>query len=247
MIFRLPRRVYRPLPEGQDWTLTPIDGEDAIVINEALDEDGRKAALKAAIKSLNRGRGAWLPLPVILAGDWLARKASTPMGSAVTASVLTAGVLYGVGALDDGKDPIAEPPTVVTVQPAPTPAATPSLRPSTRAPGTLPPTSPTGLPSVITVIRPHRSESAADGGPVRTPHPSPTRTASQGADGRPTTAAPEATTPPPAPTSGPTGVVAEPSAPASAPPQGAVDAACGRIALDVRLDPLLGGDVCLLG
>lgn len=260
MIARMPRYEYRPLPETQDWIITKDDGEDLIVINEALDSDERKAALKAAYGAWRRSQGPVAGLLLLLTGAaaWASEEARqwvrTPLGSAVTASAITASMVYGITDLSrDDPTPAAEPPTIVTVQPVPTPSATPSREPSTRATARPRPTPTGGQPTVITVARPTRSAPPTRR-PTRSTRPSQqpsVKATTAGPDPVPTGAAVSTPTPPPPPTpppvatSPPVGVVAEPDTPAAAPE--VASGTCGGIALDVRLDPLANVDACLLG
>ncbi|MDX3109559.1 hypothetical protein [Nonomuraea angiospora] len=248
----MPRVIYQRLPEDQDWSVSKTDDEGVIIIiNEALEGAARKRAWRTAYRSI-RGLPAWMPIPVVVAGDWVARKTHTPMGSAVTASVLTAAAIYGVTSLDGDEHPSAEPPIIVTVQPTPTPAVTPSRKPSSRSTRAPEPTLTGGPPTVITVVHPTRSTPPMQPPtrrPLRSPHPSQqssvrATTAAPGPGGTPTSAAVDTPTPPPPAATSPPGIVAESSNPAA--PQPAASS-CGGIALGVDLDPLANVDACLLG
>src|SRR5690606_29174820 len=179
---RYHRVVYRSLPEGQEWAVVEIDGEQVIVISEALDEEARKRARKAARASI-LGRGALLPLPVIAGAEWLRDRLQSPMSAAIVASTVTMTGAYAVAELTtDDPAIVAGPPVVVTVTPEattagprPTPTRTPaarSERPTPRRESTRPVPSgpaPTWPPTRV----------------VRTGQPTPARTTRPPADDRP--------------------------------------------------------------
>lgn len=259
MIARLP--LYVALPEDQDWTFGEIDGEQVILINEALDDEGRREARKAAYASLRKGFPAWVSLPLITAGSWLSDRVRTPFGSAVTASVLTAVAVYGVTTPNGQPRPIADPPSVVTLHPTvestvlatplPTMAGTRTSsppathRPARTRPAAQPDRSSEPAPT-RSAISPRRRD---DGRPA--PHPSPT-SAPPTAAATPTTQAPapEAALEPPAagirlqatPGDGAAGDLSVLDSPGSL----GADTACGGIHVGATLDPVLGLDLCLL-
>ncbi|MGI5288351.1 hypothetical protein ACQEVF_34125 [Nonomuraea polychroma] len=244
MISYIPRVVYRPLPDGQDWTVLKENGKSLIAIKQALDEPGRQRAEKAARASIRRRRGPVAGAAAFIAGAgvWAGEKARdavrTPAGSATVASILATGAVYAITETARHEHPpIAEPPAVVTVlETPPVPTAgtfSPSIR-ETRPPETRP--------------TPTRGATA----PAR-----PTRTSPPPQARQPPPTAPNPETDQPTATAVPTTTAEpedEPSAPAPPPatsapppPPAATAASCGGTALDVRLDPLLGLDACLLG
>ncbi|MEV4371683.1 hypothetical protein AB0J71_31750 [Nonomuraea sp. NPDC049637] len=268
MIARMPRYTYRALREGTDWILDTDDGDNLIIINEALDDADRRAALKAAYASIRRGRGPVAGLIALLAGAAaVAVKAAreairTPAGSAVAASVMTAGLVYGVGELRHSP-PLAAPPAVITLWDTPDAVTSPSTsarstrtpppHPATMAPGTSGEELPERRPASIVSPPPSRDRAPTQR-PSRTPPP-----ATVPPTTRPTTAPPTrgADTSPPATATPETDAprtraeAADPptsEAPAPTPQKAAApEERCDGIALDVTLDPLLGVDACLLG
>lgn len=246
---RLPRVIYQPMPEGQDWSVTRIADEDVVLINELLDDGQRRAARRAAFRSI-RGIPAWVPIPVVAAGDWLSRKARGPMGSAAAASILTAAAFYGITALDGGEHPIAQPPSVVTVTGSPTAARPPdSPSPSARSTRSRPP-EPSGHKRSDEPAARAPATSTRTARPTRTTPPAAASPSGQ-AQVEDVAEEPSQSTPPSAAeTSATQAEAAESAAPAAAsepPPQGVDAATCGGVALDVRLDPLPGVNACLLG
>ncbi|MFG3439856.1 hypothetical protein ACGF0J_21635 [Nonomuraea sp. NPDC047897] len=265
MIARLPRIIYKRLPDGQDWTVLKVDGEAVIVVNEALGDSERRAARKAARASIHRDSStAWIPLPLVVGADWLARKSSTPLGAAVSASVITGAAVYGITTSSSQPTHIAEPPAVVTVQ------ATPTGTPTTTPPASATPTRRSKS------ARPNLPASTAP--PLRTDftlppqEPTPDRTARPARTTRPPAPPTEATSPPatePSARPEPPTTQATPSLPATAqarssvqsPPSAEAEppaadapttamagqAGCSGIRLRVDLDPLADLDTCLLG
>lgn len=264
---RYHRVVYRSLPEGQEWAVVEIDGEQVIVISEALDEEARKRARKAARASI-LGRGALLPLPVIAGAEWLRDRLQSPMSAAIVASTVTMTGAYALTELTtDDPPPVAHPPVIVTLTAEATPAPTASHEP---APTRTRPPSRSGRPTARRDPaarptpegpRPTQAAPTRTTRPTRTPEPReapedrPTRTEQEPAaavtrtseppvsSGREPTREPARppTTPPP---------VADDPPPADTPPASDPPALTGRdcrgIHVGVPLDPLLNLDLCLL-
>lgn len=264
---RYHRVVYRSLPEGQEWAVVEIDGEQVIVISEALDEVARKRARKAARTSI-LGRGALLPLPVIAGAEWLRDRLQSPMSAAIVASTVTMTGAYAVAELTtDDPAIVAGPPVVVTVTPEattagprPTLTRTPaarSERPTPRRESTRPaltgsaPTraARTGQPTPARTTRPPAEDRAGDRRATRSAAPAEASAEVRAArtSGPPGTAGPRPT-PTTAATTPPEVADDPPSAsdpPASGPPALA-GRDCGGIHVGLPLDPLLNLDVCLL-
>lgn len=246
MISRLPRVVYAALPDGQDWTTSTIGDETVILINELLDERGRRRARKAAHASLRTGGPqAWLPLPVVVAGGWIGRKARSPFGSAMLASVVTAGAVYGLvgpGARDEPPR-LADPPVIVTIHQTPAPAST---RHATARPTRTRPSVSAGASRTVPPVRSTRSTSPPGTPPPRTTPPAATtpQPSQPVEDGGQETAEP-ALTPPPQPPTEEAEAPADP--PTTAPTLEQAAASCRGSGLDVRVDPVLDVDACLLG
>lgn len=255
---RYRRVLYRELPEGQTWMITDIDGEQVIIISEALDAEGRKAARKAARASI-RNRGlALIPLPVIASLAWLRDRANTPIGAAVMASTVT---MAGGYALTEATRPapVASPPVVVTLTPKTTTRTTsprPTRTQATRTHSEQPPRRESVRPApsapAPTRAAPSRAARSSQPPPARTTRPPrdadrpPTQQEPPRAQptvaGTSGTSAP-ASTPGPEPTRTPPPVAEDP--PATDPPAPA-GRDCGGIHVGVPLDPLLNLDVCLL-
>ncbi|MEV1245187.1 hypothetical protein [Nonomuraea sp. NPDC049750] len=243
MISRLPRVIYRPLPDGQDWIIRITGKSPVLVINEALDADGRRQARRAAYAALRGGYPAWVPLPVLAAFGWLADKARSPLGSAVTASALTAVAVYAVTAPHGIGPPPTAGPVIVTIQPTPRPtpkAASPHPSPR-RANHTRPPATPSGghsSPARSTSSPPRRSDGPATPRASRTTSPPATVEAVQEAAVELTPAPSRAT-------------ADQADAPADLPSTDATleqaASACGGLGLQVDVDRLLNVDACLLG
>lgn len=242
MISHLPRVTYAAMPSSKDWTTRTSGGRTTIIINEALDENGRREAERAAREYLKGSLPGWVPLPVIVGIGWLGRQARGPVGSAVLASAMTAAVIVGLDGDREPPAPRAQAPITVTASPssASTPPASPGPTPSltrSRSPSRGVPTS---QPPVTATV------SQTPTRPVRTPAPtpSPRTTASPPPSGEatmnpaPTTAPPDEGEPPPA--------TAGPSPTAEPPPTVAADG-CDGIGLRVDLDPIANLDACLLG
>lgn len=260
MISRMPRVVYRDLPEGQDWSITSIDDEELIVINAALDDPGRKTALKAAYASLRRNRGpsAGLLLLITGAAAWASEQVRgwvrTPIGSAVTASAITATtVYYGVVHVPLNEPPTTSPP-VVTIQESPTPAKpTPSAR-ATRSQSPKPRDDPGsgGENYRPRQTAPPQAEPTPTAKPTRTTPPAPPPTSraqvEDVAEEEPAASSPPTSASEPSPTETETTEPATPASTSEPPPQtGATENACGGIGLKVKVGDLLGADACLLG
>lgn len=266
---RYHRVVYRSLPEGQEWAVVEIDGEQVIVISEALDEEARKRARKAARASI-LGRGALLPLPVIAGAEWLRDRLQSPMSAAIVASTVTMTGAYALTELTtDDPPPVAHPPVIVTLTAEATPAPTASHEP---APTRTRPPSRSGRPTARrdpaarptpegprpiqaaptrttratgTPEREARPREAHDDRATRTERETPA-TVARASDppatsGRQPTRAPTQTSAPPP--------VADDPPPADGPPAeppALTGRDCGGIHVGVPLDPRLNLDLCLV-
>lgn len=244
MISRLPRVLYRPLPDGQDWIVRAAGKQAVIVINEALGTDGRRQARRAAYAALRRGYPAWVPLPVLAAFGWISDKARSPLGSAVTASALTAAAFYAVTAPHGTDPPPIAGPVIITIQPTPHATEPRAARPhpsARRATHTRPPATPSGgqsSPARSTSSPPSRSDGPATPRASRTASPPTTMEAVQ-------EAAVEFTATPSRSATEQADTPAD--FPSAAPTLEQAAAGCGGIGLDIRVDPVVDVDACLLG
>lgn len=243
MISRLPRVLYRPLPDGQDWIVRRTGKQAIIVINEALDADGRRQARRAAYAALRREYPAWVPLPVLVVVGWLGEKARGPLGSAVTASALTAAAVYALAAPHNTDPPPNAGPVIITIQPTPHPTEPRAASPhpsARRATQTRPPATPSGghsSPARATSNPPRRSGGPATPRASRTTPPPATMPAVQEAAVELTPAPSRAT-------------AEQADAPETLPPTAptvAQAAACRGVDLQVDVDSLVNVDACLLG
>lgn len=259
MIARLPRVVYRDLPEGQDWTITEAGGKQLIVINAALDEPGRKRARWAAYGEVRRSYGSAAGLLLLItgaaawAGEQVRGWVRTPIGSAVIASGITATTIYyGVVHVPRDEPPTTSPP-VVTIQESPTPAKpTPSARATRQSPKPRDDPGSGGEKPRPRQTAPPQAEPTPTAKPTRTTPPAPPPTSraevEDVAEEESAASSPPAAVSEPSPTETETTEPDAPRATSEPPPQATVTAAaCDGVGLDVDLGDLPVIDACLLG